>query len=191
MDNLKRLLFTGGARRRLTGILKGVGALAVLFATTAPAAAPSLEQAVKASYLFKFAPFIEWPSSAFSGSRGNFQICIAGQNPFGTTMEDVVRGQRISGRTIIIRKLSETPIGQCNILFAGKPDSNDTDAVAMASGKAILTVTDADSGVNGAMIAFLMKEGRVRFQINDAVARANGLRISSKLLQLAVPTDKK
>jgi hypothetical protein len=186
-----RIRFSSGDRRRVAVVLSFAMAVAALFSSPAPAAEGSLEQAVKASYLFKFAPFVEWPPSAFSGANSNFQICIAGQNPFGPLMDDVVRGQRISGRAIVVRKLSATPIGQCNILFAGKPAANDADVVSIASGKPILTVTDVDSGVGGTMIAFVMKGGRVRFQINDAIARANGLRISSKLLQLAVAVDRK
>jgi len=62
------------------------------------AAPPSLEQAVKASYLFKFGPFVDWPANAFADSGGAFQICIIGRDPFGRVLDEIVRGQKIHGR---------------------------------------------------------------------------------------------
>jgi hypothetical protein len=55
----------------------------------------------------------------------------------------------------------------------------------------VLTVTDRGSGAAGGMIQFVMQAGRVRFQIDEGAARANGLTISSKLLELAIAVDRK
>jgi hypothetical protein len=41
------------------------------------------------------------------------------------------------------------------------------------------------------MIHFVTQGGRVRFQIDEGTARASGLKISSKLLALAVAVDRK
>ena len=39
---------------------------------------------------------------------------------------------------------------------------------------------------NGGMINFVLENNKIRFQINDQAARGAGLKISSKLLNLAV-----
>ena len=155
--------------------------------TAAPTfAEPSLERAVKASYLFKFAPFIDWPANAFTSSSAPFQICIEGQDPFGSVLDEVVRGQTIHGRRIAVRRLNSSNASNCHILFVGKPVSpgggNGLDGI----GQSVLTVSDSDDGIRGGMIEFFLLGGRVRFRIDDSSARANGLRISSKLLGLAV-----
>jgi hypothetical protein len=163
-------------------------------AESAPAAdpSPSLERAVKASYLFKFAPFVQWPASALPGSTNAFTICLRGEDPFGSTLDDVVRGQKIAGRATRVRRLADSDeAAGCHILFAGRSTLAGYTPFAGVSGMPVLTVSDKGSGIPGAMIVFVMENGRVRFQINDGAARANSLIISSKLLGLAVAVDRK
>jgi len=57
--------------------------------------------------------------------------------------------------------------------------------------KPVLTVSDSSEGKGGGMIQFVMQGGRVRFAVDDGAARASGVRISSKLLDLAVPAGRK
>lgn len=157
--------------------------------TTAPA---SLERAVKASFLFKFAPFVEWPPAAFTTSDRNFMICVIGEDPFGTVLNEVVRGQKIRERPVSVRRLG--PTGNttgCHILYAGRSSDAGYAPFAALTGQPVLTVSDHGSGPSGAMIDFVMQSGRVRFQIDDSAARANGLRISSKLLGLALAVNRK
>ena len=46
----------------------------------------SQEYRVKAAYLYNFVKYVEWPDT-----KGPIRICVAGQNPFGTVLEDLVR----------------------------------------------------------------------------------------------------
>jgi len=172
--------------------MAALGAFVVAAITVSPLmAAPSLEDAVKASYLFKFGPFVDWPPSTFANTGGSFQICISGQDPFGSVMDEVVRGQRIHGRPVTVRRLSGASPLDCQILFLGKPTKTDAKMPSDVAGQPILTVADADDGTTSGMIEFVLQGGRVRFQIDDGAARASGLRISSKLLGLAVAVDKR
>ncbi|MCE7797109.1 YfiR family protein [Sphingobium sufflavum] len=185
-----RLRWSGG------GLVWAGAALAtVLVGAPASASTPSLEQAVKASYLFKFAPFITWPDRALAGSKV-FTICLSGDDPFGAVLDDVVRGQRIARLPIVVRRLGAATGGiaaggagriSCQMLFAGRgPQAGDYAPFADLDGQPVLTVTDAGAGPPGGMIRFVTQAGRIRFQIDDGAARANGLVISSKLLGLAV-----
>ncbi|HKT76606.1 MAG TPA: YfiR family protein [Sphingobium sp.] len=152
----------------------------------------ALEQAVKASFLFKFAPFVEWPPTAFSAGDKAFLICVAGEDPFGSVLDDVVRGQRMANRPVRVRRLGPTgsPTG-CHMLFAGRSAESAYAPFAPLAGQPVLTVSDRNGGPTGAMIQFVMQAGRVRFQIDDGAARACKLKISSKLLALAVAVDRK
>jgi len=50
----------------------------------------------------------------------------------------------------------------------------------------VLTVSDgANTGAGTSIVSFVVQDNRVRFDIDDAAAAANGLAISSKLLSLA------
>lgn len=153
-------------------------------------ASQSIEQAVKANFLFKFAPFVEWPDPAGAGTRP-FAICLRGDDNFGGALDEVVRGQKISGRMVQVRRLAESGgANGCQMLFAGRSSVAGYAPFAEVAGQPVLTVSDQKSGVPGAMIQFVMQSGRVRFQIDEAAARASGLVISSKLLGLAVAVER-
>ncbi|HVF94005.1 MAG TPA: YfiR family protein [Sphingomonas sp.] len=158
----------------------------------APAAAAALEYAVKANFLYKFAPFVRWPANAFASDRAPFQICVAGADPFGSTLDDAVRGQRIDTRAIAIRRMQPLdPVSGCQILFVGElRGQTAVDIMRTSRRQPVLIVTDERQGnVNGA-IRFVIRGGRVRFVINRANAASAGLTISSKLLELAVAVEK-
>jgi hypothetical protein len=55
-------------------------------------------------------------------------------------------------------------------------------------GGPVLTITDAalQSGAKG-VVHFVIRNGRVRFELDEAAAAQNGLVLSSKLKALAVP----
>lgn len=155
-------------------------------ATPAGAAAASLESAVKASYLYKFAPFIDWPSGTLP-TRDPFVICVIGSDDFGQVVEDAVRGQQIHGAAVATRRAaSYMPDMTCHMLFAGGPSKVAAPALQGVARQPVLTVADDGPGTEGAMIRFVRQGGKVRFEINAAVAAASGFVISSKLLSLAV-----
>jgi len=61
----------------------------------------------------------------------------------------------------------------------------------MTRDASILTVSELDRFIqSGGIINFVMEGNKVRFEINDAAAKQVGLRISSKLLNLARKTAK-
>jgi hypothetical protein len=155
------------------------------------AASQSFEQVVKANFLFKFAPFVEWPEPAGTTNGRPFAICLRGEDAFGGALDEVVRGQKISGRMVQVRRLAESGgANGCQMLFAGRSSAPGYAPFAEVAGQPVLTVSDQKSGLSGAMIQFVMQSGRVRFQIDDAAARASGLVISSKLLGLAVAVER-
>lgn len=151
---------------------------------------PSLEWAVKASYLYKFAPFIDWPAAAMPPDGSPFRICVVGQDPFGATLDAAVRGQQVEGHPIVVARMDAIDGGDrdgCRIVFAGQPTTQSTAATLQAlAGSPVLTVADHSHGVDGGMIEFVLDHGRVRFTVDERAASASGLQISSKLLALAV-----
>ena len=149
-----------------------------------PAAAqtPSLEYAVKAAYLTKFIPFIQWPDTAFASPAAPVTICVLGDDPLGPSLDMAARGAEPAGRPIAVRRLSKPDPAGCQLLFVGG------DAVGAAldamKGRAVVTVTDTNAAPRG-VISFVVVGNRVRFDIDDALAAQGGISISSKLLGLA------
>jgi hypothetical protein len=159
-----------------------------LFAAAAVRAQPTLEYAVKANYLYRFTPFVEWPRRAFASPADPFNICVVGHDPFGRSLDEAVRGKLVAEHAIAVRRLSVAEKGMnCHLMFAGRSKSQSLGQMLLAvAGQPVLTVADAGAGAQGAMIRFVLQQGRVRFDIDAAAAAANGLEISSKLQSLAV-----
>lgn len=149
----------------------------------------SLEYAVKATYLHKFAPFVEWPNAAAEFPDGNFIVCVVGTDPLGALLDRAVTGQQVAGHPIEIRRLARvTGNPGCAVMFVAGSDAQPVSAALVAvRGMPVLTVTDGatDPATKG-IINFVLQDDRVRFEIDNSAAAANGLTISSKLLSLAV-----
>jgi hypothetical protein len=166
-------------------------ALAALLLSVAAASAQDnvLALAIKATYLYKFASFVEWPPSVWQTSSSPVVLCVAGDDPFGSLLDEAVAGQRVGSHPIIVHRLPVvTRNSGCEILYvAGSPAQPVADALAVVRGTPVLTVTDSErnGGAKG-IINFVILDNHVRFEIDNGAAAENGLAISSKLLSLAV-----
>jgi hypothetical protein len=167
-------------RRRLAFL----AALAALLGTATSQAQSSLEYAVKAAYLAKFAPFIEWPESAFAGPAAPLTICILGPDPFGGDLDKAIAGQKDGDHPLAARRLAalDSTAG-CHLLFS-KDDALAEQALGEMKTRPVVTVTDSGLHAHG-VISFLVIDNHVRFDIDAAAADSVDLSISSKLLSLA------
>lgn len=165
-------------------------ALLILAAAALPAfpvsgQEPSSDLAVKAGFLTKFAGYVTWPAQAQPASGAPFSICLIGIDPFGKHIDVAVRGQRVEGHPVEVLRMSETaPPAPCQIAFVQGSTAAETNALLQKlADRPILTVTDAGSAPG--MIQFEVDDGRIRFRIDEAAARASGLTINSRLLAIA------
>lgn len=159
-------------------------------ATRAPAIAQTLEVPVKATYLYKFAPFVEWGQGTFDSPASPLSLCVAGEDPFGAILDQAVAGKRFGQRPMVVRRMGVVSRGsKCHILYvAGSKAQPVAEGLKLVRGEPMLTVTDAARrGSDKGVIHFVVSGNRVRFEIDTAAAAVNGLSISSKLLSLALP----
>jgi hypothetical protein len=162
--------------------------VALLAAGSARALAGPSEYQVKAVFLFNFTQFVDWPPQAFPGPDAPFVIGVIGEDPFGPHLDQVVRGETVNQRPLVIERYrSVAEIRDCNILFIGSTESGHLDEILAAlKGRSILTVGDADPrGQRGVMIRLVNENNRIRLRIDVAAAKAGNLTISSKLLRPA------
>jgi hypothetical protein len=151
---------------------------------------PPLEYEVKAAFLLNFTRFIEWPPAAFAAADGPFSICVLGDDPFGRALDRTVEGESVNGRKIEIQRIVRQTPASCQIVFAGGSEK-DLPKVLAGMGPGVLTVGEGARFLReGGMIAFMLENRRVRFDINQSAAAKAGLRISSKLLSVARSVEK-
>jgi hypothetical protein len=145
-------------------------------------------RAEKAAYLYKFAPFVDWPDAEAEFPSGKFRICVVGDRPFDGMLVRAVQGHNVGGRPIAVQQFADvTGNPRCSVMFIAGPDAQSVAQTLVAvRGSPVLTVTDGAEGVDDSgIINFVVEDSRVRFEINARAAAANRLTISSKLLSLA------
>lgn len=146
------------------------------------------EYDVKAAFLYNFAKFVEWPPDAFDAPGSPMTLCILGKDPFGDTLDTLVRGETLQGRRMSVHRTRDVlEVRDCHIVFLSQGErSRQEEVLAMVRGAHTLTVGESDSFLEGGgVIRFVLEANRVRFEVNLAAAERNGLRISSQLLRLA------
>jgi len=158
-----------------------------LFAT-ATHAQPTDEYQIKAVFLFNFAQFVEWPANSFADPQSPLVIGVLGRDPFGAHLDEVVAGETINQRPLVIQRYRRVEeIKTCHVLFISQSESTRLEHIfAHLGGRSILTVGDGEAfAQRGGVIRFLMEKSKIRFRINLTAAREMNLIISSKVLRSA------
>jgi len=174
--------------RRFIRRLAIAGLVVLTFAAGVPASERPMAYEVKAAFLERFGKFVEWPETAFADSQVPLVIGIVGSDPFHGVLEDLAANERINGHRVEIRHLDDVAgLKSCHILYIPAGEKNrERELLDAVAGAGVLTVSDIDDFcASGGMIQFVLENDRVHFEVNNDVARAAGLKISSKLLTLA------
>ncbi len=143
---------------------------------------------VKLAFLYNFEQFTQWPPQAFHDPSAPLTICVAGQDPFGSEMEQGLQGRKVSSHPIQIRKLKRDDDPRtCHMIFVRASEKRIVgQIVAGLKGSSTLTVGESKGFADlGGVINLTLEENKLRFEINLAAATQTRLKISSKLLALA------
>ncbi len=145
------------------------------------------EYQIKAVFLFNFAQFVEWPATSFQETNA-IVIGVLGDDPFGSYLDEAVRGEEVHGHPLIIQRYRHVEdVKACHILFISATETHQLKHVFISiKSRNILTVSDADNFTKqGGIIRFITEDRKTRIRINLNAAKNAELIISSKLLRLA------
>jgi YfiR/HmsC-like len=147
----------------------------------------TIENRLKAAVVSKFPQFVQWPDAALAG-RSTLDLCIAPPDPFGDELDELVSGETLNGRALVVRRVERArDVDGCQVLVLPRRPDGRHPLLATAATRPILTIGDDESFLDaGGIVRLRVVGGRVRFEINAAAARTANLRISSQLLQLAL-----
>jgi len=149
---------------------------------------PPSDYQLKAAFLFNFAKFIDWPGSSFASPQSPFAICVLGQDPFGSVLDDTLRGKTVGGRSIVVRRLKNKAEGQrCQMVFVCSSESGHLAEIirSLQVENVLLVAESTGFAASGGTIELTLEDNHVRFAINTDAADRSGLTVSSKLLALA------
>jgi hypothetical protein len=143
------------------------------------------EDDIKATFLFNFTKFVEWPAT---DRTGPFRICTVAEPAFGTAVDRTITGESAGGRPIEhVTPPTPEAARTCQILFVGRLHADRLERwMAAVRGAPMLVVGESRAAWDrGAHINFVVDENRVKFDVNPDAASRSGLTVSSKLLRVA------
>jgi hypothetical protein len=179
------------SRLAFPGIIRG-GAICFLFlhVLSGPLRGENLppgEYQVKAAFLSKFIKYVSWNGSRRLDGQDEVVIGVLGETPLWeklTPYEGTVVG---SHRLRIVRLAGSEEIRTCRLLFIGSVEKRELGPILESAGRfGVVTISDRRRFIQeGGMIGFIPRGRSIHFDINNRVARAAGVQISSHLLRLA------
>lgn len=166
--------------RRWFRLLLGLSALLPAVVPAAPD-----EAEIKAAFVYNFAKFVEWPSSALATSD-SLQICVPDDKTLDGKLS-LLQGREAQGHAIRIRAVaSGDDLSGCNILFIGADSDGRSRLLRIVGGQPVLTISDAPSfAEQGGMIGLFVEANHVQFAVNRTIAEQSGLKLSARMLQMA------
>ena len=76
------------------------------------------ESAVKATYLYNFSRFVQWPADAAPAKGDSFSICVLGEDPFGPVLDTILSGETVSGKTVVAKRVAKPQDAlDCRVLY--------------------------------------------------------------------------
>jgi YfiR/HmsC-like len=186
MSVLKKMKWSKGGIRPAGLVLAWMALLLSVSGTAGDA--PALEYKIKAGYLFNFAKFIEWPSTALPASDSPFIIGVLDSGEAFPVLQPLLEGKKVDGHPIQLRAASIERISQgIHILLVTRTSGHLPEGIRASLGKApTLVVGETDQfAERGGMVGFVREDDVIRLNLNLERAAAAGLKVSAKLSTVA------
>jgi uncharacterized protein DUF4154 len=169
------------------GRSKTVLVLASTFALLAGAtglAAQQDQRAVRAAYLFNLTKYVSWPQE-----MRELRICSLADQRTGLQLKQLLEGKTSDGRAVhVVLDPPQIEQRQCAILYLdGLPPDRAAAVLEEVNKAPVLTVgDDAIFARLGGMVGLVRAEDQIQLVVNMAALRSAGIRMSSRLLDLAI-----
>ena len=175
-------------------VLCCLGYLLVLAAWSAPGPGPDdapvpTEQAIKAAFLYKFLGYVEWRRGALAEPASPIVIGVLGADDIAEALRTLASGRAVGDHPIEVRRVHPgDPLERIHMLFVGRTESSRVAQLApVAQQHGVLLVTDFEGALDeGSAINLLVIGNRVRFEVSLDATEKSGLRLSSRMLAVAL-----
>lgn len=181
-------LSPGRRRRRVIATCCRVLCTSALAAMAAARAADTASEAsIKATYIYKFLAYVDWPAQAFATPDAPQVIAVLQADGVLAELQQLAaaRSPLAGGRRLVVRRVSaDEPLDGVHVLHIGR-GAHPADPAALRRWP-LLVVTDNPAGMSSyAALNFIIVDRRVRFEASQAAAEQAGLKLSSRLLAVA------
>jgi hypothetical protein len=186
-----RLLVREGVLRLATAALL-VASSGVVSAPADPGPVVEPEE-LKAAFVYNFAKFTEWPAFVHPASATPLVIGIADSPDLAEALTRAVAGRRLMDHPLEVRSVRTAgDLDGCALVFFGSMEAKRLRTMLdRVRGAPVLTVGESETFLQaGGIIRLYADAERLRFRVNLANAERGGLRLSSRLLALAVEVER-
>lgn len=145
------------------------------------------ESTVKALFVYNFTKQIEWPAHVMNTPK--FVIVVLGSSPVKERLNTVLKGRRIFDKPVEVKEVqSIEDIQPAQILYVSKSQSTKLPKILeQMDDKGILIITEEKGmAAKGSCINIIQKDETLKFELNDASIKRQGLKVSNQLYNLAV-----
>lgn len=173
---------------RLAAVLAAVLLAAVC--ASAPAQERAAADSVKAAFLYHFAGYVQWP--AVLQPDEPMVIGVMGADAVEAELRRIAPTRKVQDRALqVVHVEPGDSLAALHMLYIGRRETPRLARIlALAAEYPVLTVSDAEDGLEqGAIINFVTTD-RVQFEISLAAAEQARLRLSSRLLAVALRVKK-
>jgi hypothetical protein len=143
---------------------------------------------IQAAYLVAISRYTEWPETAFAEASSPIVVGLLGESDLGTLLKRTVIGKTAGGRKIKIREIKGVEeVAGLHILYLPESKKELLAPVLEAlKGRAVMTFSEVDDFMkSGGAIQFLRARPFVSFGVNLDATDAAGLKIESKVMDIA------
>ncbi len=140
---------------------------------------------LQSMFIYNFIKLIDWPASY---KTGDFVIGVYGNSAITGELQKMAASKKAGTQNIkIVNYNSAGAISKCHILFIPATYNAQLGAIYGSIGSAsTLVITESKGMINkGAGINFVLREGKMTFELNQSKILAQNMKISSHLSNLA------
>lgn len=144
----------------------------------------SKEDKVKSLVIFSLTKYVQWPDSDEELIIG----ILSDDKDLLNTFNEIA-AQRSSSRKITIKSFTsiETALKKSDVLFIPNEASEEFENIAEFTTENVLVITEKEGLAKlGSSINFVVVNGKLRFEVNKRAVERSGLKVSSKLTEMAI-----
>lgn len=137
------------------------------------------EDQLQVMFMYQFTKYVIWPSNG-----DKFKVGVYND----PKMVEEVSKRFTGGRFEVIHFTDISQVANCNILYTGKASESEvTEIKARLANQPILLVSFRSGMARKAShINFTIRDGRMKFELNETQMAQNKLRVSADLKKLAI-----
>jgi hypothetical protein len=135
-------------------------------------------------FIFSFTRYIQWPEAY---SQGDFEILVLGDTPLLEELKGLAQSKKVGDRSIKVVKVNSiTEIRKCNMLFVPADKSDQiAEVLQKIDTQSVLLMTEQPGLGSQSCINFILKDGRLAFELNQAALTKRNLKASNELTRIA------